>query len=204
MCSLRFPVHPFIMELLHYLNIAVGQLMPNLWKIVISCMVIWTIIANGDIITLNEFVYLHCLQESKEFGYYELVPWDRRSRLIVDLPSSFRYWKSRYLFVLGDGWETLFDDYWEDVLRMLRRWETPQLGTFASYVTHLKKKKNYYCGVTSPINRIYPLWGASPSHMVAPEAYKPYGTHMVAPEAYKPYVGGNSNRCGTCDYNYKV
>ena len=23
-------------------------------------------------------------------------------------------------------------------------------------------------------------------------------------EAYKPYVGGNSNRCGTCDYNYKV
>ena len=28
--------------------------------------------------------------------------------------------------------------------------------------------------------------------------------HMVAPEAYKPYVGGNSNRCGTCDYNYKV
>ena len=30
------------------------------------------------------------------------------------------------------------------------------------------------------------------------------GTHMVAPEAYKPYVGGNSNRCGTCDYNYKV
>ena len=31
-----------------------------------------------------------------------------------------------------------------------------------------------------------------------------HGTHMVAPEAYKPYVGGNSNRCGTCDYNYKV
>ena len=23
------------------------------------------------------------------------------------------------------------------------------------------------------------------------------GTHMVAPEAYKPYVGGNSNRCET-------
>ena len=46
---------------------------------------------------------------------------------------------------------------------------------------------NSNCGVTSPINRIY---GS--------------GTHMVAPEAYKPYVGGNSNRCGTCDYNYKV
>lgn len=35
--SLRFHVHPFIMELLHYLNIAYRQLMPNSWRIVISC-----------------------------------------------------------------------------------------------------------------------------------------------------------------------
>ena len=40
LCGLRFPVHPFIMELLHYLNIAPGQLMPNSLRIVISCMVI--------------------------------------------------------------------------------------------------------------------------------------------------------------------
>ena len=50
LCGLRFPVHPFIIELLHYLNIALGQLMPNSWKIVISCMVIWMIIADDDII----------------------------------------------------------------------------------------------------------------------------------------------------------
>ena len=29
LCGLRFPVHPFIMELLYYLNITPGQLMPN-------------------------------------------------------------------------------------------------------------------------------------------------------------------------------
>ena len=103
LCGLRFLTHPFIMELLHYLNIAPRQLMPNSWRIVISCMVIWTIISNGDMITLNEFVYLYRLKESKDFGYYELIPWDRRSRLIVDLPSSFCYWKSRYFFVSGDG-----------------------------------------------------------------------------------------------------
>ena len=91
LCGLRFPVHPFIMKLLHYLNIAPGQLMPNLWRIVISCMVIWMIIANDDMITLNEFIHLYRLKESKKFGYYELMPWDRRSWLIVDLPSSFRY-----------------------------------------------------------------------------------------------------------------
>lgn len=29
LCGLRFPIHPFIMELVHYFNIASGQLMPN-------------------------------------------------------------------------------------------------------------------------------------------------------------------------------
>ena len=125
MCGLRFSVHPFIMELLHHLNIALAQLMLNSWRIVISCMVIWTIIVDGNIITLNEFVYLYHLKEFKEFGYYELVLWDRRFRLIFDLPSSFRYWKSRYFFMPGGGWETLSDDFWGDVLRLPRRWEIP-------------------------------------------------------------------------------
>ena len=122
------------MKLLHYLNIAPRQLMPNSWRIVISCMVIWTIISNSDMITLNEFVYLYHLKESKDFGYYELIPWDRRSRLIVNLPSSFCYWKSRYFFVSGDGWKTFSDDFWGDVSRLLRRWETPQLGVFALHL----------------------------------------------------------------------
>ena len=39
-CGLRFPVHPFIIELLDHLHIAPGQLMPNSWRTVISCMVI--------------------------------------------------------------------------------------------------------------------------------------------------------------------
>ena len=56
-----------------------------------------------DMIKLDEFVHLYRLKESKEFRFYELVAWDRKSRLIVDLPSSFRYRKSRYFFMFGDG-----------------------------------------------------------------------------------------------------
>ena len=93
-------------------------------------MLFRSIIANDDMITLNEFVHLYRLKESKEFGYYELVPWDRRSQLIVDLPSSFLYQKSRYFFVSGDNWENLSNDFWGDVLRLLCQWETPQLGAF--------------------------------------------------------------------------
>ena len=94
-------------------------------------MVIWTIIVDGDMITLNEFIHLYRLKESKEFRYYEFVPWSRKSRLVVDLPSSFRNWKSRFFFVSDNGWETLSDDFWRDIPRLLRRWKTPQLGAFA-------------------------------------------------------------------------
>ena len=96
-------------------------------------MVIWTTIADGDMITLNEFTHLYRLKESKEFGYYEFVPWDRSSRLVVDLLSFFRYWKSRYFFVSGDGWETMSDEFWGNVPRLLRRWETPHIGAFAFF-----------------------------------------------------------------------
>ena len=82
-------------------------------------------------LTVNEFVHLYRLKESKEFGYYKFVSWDRKSRLIADLSSSFRYRKSIYFFVSGDGWETFSDDFWGDVPRLLRRWETPLLGAVA-------------------------------------------------------------------------
>ena len=91
LCGLRFPVHPFIMELLGHFNITPGQLMPNSRRIVISCMEIWLAATEGDMIKVDEFAYLYCLKESKEYKYYELVPWVREARIVRDLPSLFRY-----------------------------------------------------------------------------------------------------------------
>ena len=84
--------------------------MPNSWRTVISCMEIWLIVNDGDMIRLDKFVHLYCLKESKQFRYYELVPWDIKSRLIVDCPLSYRCWKSRCFFVCRERWETPFDD----------------------------------------------------------------------------------------------
>ena len=89
-CRLRLPVHPFIMELLGFLGIAPGQLMPNSWRIVVNCMEIW-LATNKDMIKVSELVHLYRMKESKEYGYYELVPWARRARIVRGLPSSFRY-----------------------------------------------------------------------------------------------------------------
>ena len=89
-CGLRFPVHPFIMELLDHFGIAFGQLMPNSWRIVVNCMEIW-LATIGNMIKVGELVHMYCLKESKEYGYYELVPWGRKTRIDKGLPSSFRY-----------------------------------------------------------------------------------------------------------------
>ena len=67
-----------------------------------SDMEIWLATTEGDIIRVDELVYLYRLKESKEHGYYELVPWERRTRIVRDLPSSFRYWKFHFFFVSGD------------------------------------------------------------------------------------------------------
>ena len=85
-------------------------------------------VTEGDMIRMDELLYLYRLKESKEVGYYEPMPWDRKARFIASLPSLFCYWKSRYFFVSRDGWETLSDDLWGDVPRLLHRWGTPKLG----------------------------------------------------------------------------
>ena len=63
--------------------------MPNSWRIVISCMEIWMVVTERDMIRVDEFIYLYHLKESKEYGYYELVMWVKKARIITDLPSSF-------------------------------------------------------------------------------------------------------------------
>ena len=83
--------------------------MPNSWRIVINSMKIWLATTEGDMIKVDEFTYLYHLKESKEYGYYKLVPWVREARIIRDLPLLFKYWKSQFFFVSGDKWETPSD-----------------------------------------------------------------------------------------------
>ena len=71
----------------------------------INYMQIW-LASNGDMIKVGKLTYLYRLKESKEYGYYELVPWERRTWIVKGLPSSFRYWKSQFFFVFGDDFET--------------------------------------------------------------------------------------------------
>ncbi|XP_075672036.1 uncharacterized protein LOC142641480 isoform X2 [Castanea sativa] len=126
-CGLRLPVHPFFMELLDRYGIAPGQLMPNSWRILVSCMGIWLAATDGGELRVDELTYLYRLKESKEFGHYELVPWEKRTRIVRNLPLSFRYWKSRFFFVSGDDFETPSEGVWGELPRLSRQWRTPNL-----------------------------------------------------------------------------
>ena len=87
---LHFPIHPFIHELLNHFKIASSQLIPNAWRMVMSVMSIWMSILKGRMVNLNDFLYLYYLKPSTHYGYFEFYPWDRSSRVVRDLPSSFR------------------------------------------------------------------------------------------------------------------
>ena len=93
----------------------------------VNYMEIW-LAANEDMIKVGELVHLYRLKESKEYGYYELVPWVRRARIVRGLPSSFRYWKSRFFFVFRDDFETPANEARGDIPRLLCRWGTLHLG----------------------------------------------------------------------------
>ena len=61
-------------------------------------MSIWVSTCERDMITLNEFLYLYRLKPSTHHGYFELLPWDRKSRVVSGFLSSFRDWKSWFFF----------------------------------------------------------------------------------------------------------
>ena len=109
-CGLCFPIHPFIMQFLSVLNVALGQLIPNAWRTIIGCMSVWVSAHDVDMITLNEFLHLYHLKPSTHYGYFELFPWSRESRIVHSFPTSFGDWKSRHFFVSRFGWETMTDD----------------------------------------------------------------------------------------------
>uniref|UniRef100_A0A2N9HSQ7 Transposase (putative) gypsy type domain-containing protein n=1 Tax=Fagus sylvatica TaxID=28930 RepID=A0A2N9HSQ7_FAGSY len=58
--GLRFPIQPFVRELLDFLSLAPGQVNPNGWRTIISCMVMWRVSSNGEEdLTVDEFLFCY-------------------------------------------------------------------------------------------------------------------------------------------------
>uniref|UniRef100_A0A2N9F5T8 Transposase (putative) gypsy type domain-containing protein n=1 Tax=Fagus sylvatica TaxID=28930 RepID=A0A2N9F5T8_FAGSY len=125
--GLRFPVQPFVRELLDYLSLAPGQINPNGWRTIISCMVMWRVTSNGEEdLTVDEFLFCYePVQIALSRGFWTFKNRDVNSRVVQGLPSSDRIWKDGYFFVCGDNWERLPQEDPRDFVGVRRTWGTP-------------------------------------------------------------------------------
>uniref|UniRef100_A0A2N9HR96 Transposase (putative) gypsy type domain-containing protein n=1 Tax=Fagus sylvatica TaxID=28930 RepID=A0A2N9HR96_FAGSY len=125
--GLRFPIQPFVRELLDFLSLAPGQVNPNGWRTIISCMVMWRVNSNGEEdLTVDEFLFCYePVQIALSRGFWMFKNRDANSRVVQGLPSSDRIWKDRYFFVCGDNWERLPQEDPRDFVGVRRSWGTP-------------------------------------------------------------------------------
>jgi hypothetical protein len=135
--GLRFPMQPFVRELLDFLGLAPGQVNPNGWRTIISCMVIWRVSSNGqEDLTVDEFLFCYdpC-QIALSRGFWTFKNRDANIRIIQGLHSSDRIWKDEYFFVCGDNWERLPQEDPRDFVGVRRSWGTPSSSSvcFSSF-----------------------------------------------------------------------
>ena len=126
--GIHFPLQPFVRELLDYLSLAPGQVAPNGWRTIISCMVMLRVSSNGrEDLTVDEFLFCYepC-QIAASLGFWTFKHHDMETRFVHGLPLSNHSWKDGYVFVCGDNWERLpREESGGDFVKVRRSWGTP-------------------------------------------------------------------------------
>jgi hypothetical protein len=99
----RLPFLLVIRELLHYLDLAPHQIMPNTWRVLYGCMVLLPLaLGKEHQLTVKEFLHLYRVHKNPGgSGVYKFQT--RRGRLIqLELRySSNQGWKNKFFFASG-------------------------------------------------------------------------------------------------------
>ena len=130
--GLRFPLHPFIKQVLQHFHICPSQLAPNGWGILVGLLVFFRDRGLG---VPNVALLLHLFNPTATAEGFIYFPRRPGAPLVIsDLPSSHRTWKVRYFFVSGSNWEYNSLDR-EDTLGVPRTWSAPDY--LREYLHHL-------------------------------------------------------------------
>ena len=121
--GLRFPLHPFIKNVLQHFNVCPSQLSPNFWGVLVGLLVVFRDkgLRVPRIALMLEFF---SVKEAAE-GFLYISKWSSARLIIYDLPSSHKHWKERYFFIRGHNWEYNPVDR-EDTLGILTVWICPR------------------------------------------------------------------------------
>ena len=99
--GLRFPLYPFIKEVLQHFNICPSQLAPNGWGILVGLLAFFRDRGLG---VPNVALLLHLFNPTATAEGFIYFPRHSETPLVIsDLPSSHRLWKGRYFFVSGSN-----------------------------------------------------------------------------------------------------
>ena len=129
--NLRFPLHPFIKNVLQHFNVCPSQLSPNFWGVLVGLLVFFKDKGLG-VPSIDLLLDFFSLKEASEGFLY--ISKRATTRLIIsDLPSSYKHWKEHYFFVGGRHWEYNLADQ-DDTLGIPTVWTAPKnLREFSVY-----------------------------------------------------------------------
>ena len=106
---------------MHHFNVCHSQLSPNFWGILVGMLVVFKDRGLG-VPSITLLLDFFSVMEAIE-GFLYISKHSNAKLIILDLPSSHKYWKERYFFVSGRQWEyNTFD--WEDTLGVPTIWTT--------------------------------------------------------------------------------
>ena len=97
---------PVVRELLDYLNLAPHQIVPNVWRVLYGCMVLWPLaLGKEHRLTAREFLHLHRVHRNPESpGVYNFQTWWGRLIQLEPRYASNQGWKNKFFFASGQ-WE---------------------------------------------------------------------------------------------------
>ena len=117
----RFPLHPFIKNLLQYFNVCPSQLSSNLWGVLVDLLVVFR--DKGlNVPSIALLLDFFSVKEVAE-GFLYISKRSSSNLIISDLSSSHKHWNERYFFIRGRNWEYNPVD-WEDTLGIPTIWTT--------------------------------------------------------------------------------
>lgn len=97
-CGLTLPLHPWVQHNLSMLNLAVGQVLPNIWKQLLGMYVVW-VMSSNEWPTLDEVLSFYKLTYSSKRYCSGTVSMSGRGRFVVaQLPTST-------VCLAGGNWE---------------------------------------------------------------------------------------------------
>ena len=103
-CGLTLPLHPWVQRILSDLDLAVGQITPNMWKQLLGTYVVWEMAGNGWP-TLDEVLSFYKLAYSGKRYCSGTVSFAGRGRSVVSkLPTSTVDWRNTVCLASG-RWE---------------------------------------------------------------------------------------------------